>query len=61
MNGKQIIKILVEHGWTLERGSGSHHIMEKDGRAVPIPVHGPRDIGKDLLAKIQRQTGVKIK
>ncbi len=61
MNGKQVIKILMEHGWTLERISGSHHIMEKDGRAVPIPVHGSRDIGKDLLAKIQRQTGVKIK
>lgn len=52
---------VIEHGWRLERISGSHHLMEKNGRVVPIPVHGSRDIGKDLLAKIQRQTEVKIK
>jgi len=28
---------------------------------VPIPVHGATDIGKGLLAEIERQTGVKLK
>ena len=40
---------------------GSHHILTKDDRAVPVPVHGARDIGAGLLAAIQRQTGVKLK
>ena len=29
--------------------------------AVPVPVHGARDIGAGLLAAIQRQTGVRLK
>ncbi len=35
--------------------------MEKDGLTVPIPVHGTADIGKGLLAAIERQTGVELK
>jgi predicted RNA binding protein YcfA (HicA-like mRNA interferase family) len=26
-----------------------------------VPIHGNRDIGKGLLAEIERQTGVKFK
>ncbi|GFK95567.1 hypothetical protein NNJEOMEG_03435 [Fundidesulfovibrio magnetotacticus] len=36
-------------------------MMEKDGRKVPVPVHGSKDLTPGLLAAIQRQTGVKIK
>ena len=61
MNGKQIIKILEKEGWTLNRVAGSHHILEKDGKAVPVPVHGTTDLGKGLISAIQRQTGVKLK
>jgi predicted RNA binding protein YcfA (HicA-like mRNA interferase family) len=35
--------------------------MEKDGRVIPISVHGTADIGKGLLADIERQTGIKLK
>ena len=61
MNGKQVIKILKENGWTLKTISGSHHQMEKDNLKVPIPVHGSADITPGTLAAIQRQTGVKLK
>ena len=61
MNGKQIITRLKAEGWKLDRVHGSHHIMVKDGRAVPVPVHGTRDVGAGLLAAIVRQTGVKLK
>lgn len=44
-----------------DRVNGSHHIMVKDGKAVPIPVHGKRDLGPGPIAAIQRQTGVKLK
>ncbi len=56
MNGKQIIRKLEADGWSLKRIRGSHHLMTKDGKLVPIPVHGVADIGKGLLADIERQT-----
>jgi predicted RNA binding protein YcfA (HicA-like mRNA interferase family) len=61
MTGKQVVAKLQDAGWVLDRIRGSHHILTKDGKAVPIPVHGSRDLGAGLLAKIQRQTGVKLK
>ena len=48
-------------GWQLVRVRGSHHLMEKNGKVVPVPVHGSREIGKGLIAEIERQTGVKFK
>ncbi|PZN80816.1 MAG: hypothetical protein DM484_09335 [Candidatus Methylumidiphilus alinenensis] len=61
MNGNDIITKLKAAGWKLDRINGSHHIMVKDGNAVPVPVHGSRDIGTGLVAAIQRQSGVKLK
>jgi predicted RNA binding protein YcfA (HicA-like mRNA interferase family) len=61
MNGKEIISKLKAADWQLNRINGSHHIMVKDGKAVPVPVHGGRDVGVGLVATIARQTGVKLK
>jgi predicted RNA binding protein YcfA (HicA-like mRNA interferase family) len=61
MNGKQVIAKLKAAGWRVDRINGSHHVMTKDGAAVPVPVHGTRDMGAGLLAAIARQTGVKLK
>ncbi len=61
MNGKEIISKLKAEGWHLNRINGSHHIMVKDGKAVPVPVHGGRDVGVGLVANISRQIGVKLK
>ena len=61
MNGKDIISKLKAEGWQLDRINGSHHILVKDGKAVPVPVHGGRDVGAGLIAAITRQTGVKLK
>lgn len=61
MNGKEIIQKLKAAGWVLDRVKGSHHILTKNGEAVPIPVHGTRDLGPGLLAAISRQTGVDLK
>ncbi|MBE0548177.1 MAG: type II toxin-antitoxin system HicA family toxin [Rubrivivax sp.] len=59
MTGKEVIARLKAAGWTLDRTHGSHHVLTKDGRAVPVPVHGSRELGSGLLAAVQRQTGVK--
>ena len=61
MNGKDIISKLKAEGWQLDRINGSHHIMVKNSKAVPVPVHGGRDVGAGLVAAIARQTGVKLK
>jgi len=37
---------------SLNRIHGSHHILTKGGQAVPVPVHGTRDIGVGLRAAI---------
>lgn len=63
MNGKEIISRLKQEGWVLAKVEGSHHIMKKDGmpRAVPVPVHGNKEIGIGLLKAIEKQTGVKLR
>lgn len=61
MNGKQVVAKLKAAGWKLDRVNGSHHVMAREGKAVPVPVHGTRDLGAGLLAAIARQSGVKLK
>lgn len=60
VNGKQIIKQLEASGWEVLRISGSHHRLGKGNLRTTVPVHGQRDIGKGLVAAIERQTGVKL-
>lgn len=60
MTGKDIINILEKHGWRILRINGSHHRMGKNGLRTTVPVHSKRDIGKGLLAAIEKQTGVKL-
>ena len=60
MTGKQLKKLLEDAGWQLDRISGSHHIMIKDGcRSVPVPIHGKADLPKGLVNVILKQSGVK--
>lgn len=62
MNGKQLKKRLEDHGWALDRISGSHHIMVKEGhRSIPIPVHGTTDLPTGLIKAILKQAGIKEK
>jgi predicted RNA binding protein YcfA (HicA-like mRNA interferase family) len=60
MTGKDLLRICLQHGWMLDRINGSHHIVVKEGhRAVPIPVHGNRDLPRNLELAIKKQTGLK--
>lgn len=60
MTGKQLKKYLEEHGWLLDRISGSHHIMIREGfRSIPIPIHGSTDLPKGLVHAILKQAGIK--
>ncbi|HSQ58082.1 MAG TPA: type II toxin-antitoxin system HicA family toxin [Gemmata sp.] len=48
-------KVLEEHGWQLERITGSHHIFtHPDGGRVTVPVHGNRDLKPGTQRSIMR-------
>ncbi len=60
MTGKELIRLFQIHGWELDRIRGSHHIMVKPGkRAIPIPVHGNRELPIGILSAILKQAGLK--
>jgi predicted RNA binding protein YcfA (HicA-like mRNA interferase family) len=59
MTGKQLIRLLKDHGWELERIQGSHHIMVKGEKTLSVPVHGIKDLGKGLLHALMKQGGLK--
>ena len=61
MSGRDVVKRLQREGWAVDRQRGSHVMLEKDGRTVAVPVHGNRDLGKGLIADLERQTGVKLR
>lgn len=60
MNGKKVIKTLEENGWKILRAQGSHFRLGKGSKRTTVPIHGARDLGKGLIAEIERQTGVKL-
>jgi predicted RNA binding protein YcfA (HicA-like mRNA interferase family) len=60
MNGKKVIKILKKQGWKVLRIHGSHYRLGKGEKRTTVPIHGIKDLGKSLLASIERQTGVKL-
>lgn len=60
MNGKKVIKKLEEEGWHILRTEGSHYRLGKGNKRTTVPVHGSKDLGRGLIAAIERQTGVKL-
>lgn len=59
MSGKELIKLLRENGWTIDRIEGSHHILIKGDKTLSVPIHGGKDLGKGLLHALMRQGGLK--
>lgn len=59
MTGKELIQLLKDKGWKLDRVQGSHHIMIKDNKTISVPVHGNKDMGKGLLHALMKQGDLK--
>lgn len=59
MSGKELVRLLLDHGWTIDRIHGSHYIMVKGSQTVTVPVHGNQDLKPGLLNAILKQTGLK--
>ena len=60
VNGKQVITALEKNGWYVKRVRGSHHILRHPNipDAIPVPVHGSREIKRGTLASILRTAGI---
>ena len=59
LTGKQVVKLLTDNGWVVDRISGSHYIMVKEGcKPISVPVHSGNDLPKGLLHKILKQAGL---
>lgn len=53
LRGRDLIKILHRHGFTVVRIRGSHHYLQHgDGRCTVVPVHAGESLGPGLLLKI---------
>lgn len=59
MNSRELIKLLVKHGWELARIRGSHHQFKHQeyGHTVTVP-HPKKDLGAGIAKAIKRQAGI---
>ena len=58
MNSKQIMQLLKDNGFEVDRIKGSHHQMKKGGKTVTVP-HPKKDLGVGLVNAILKQAGLK--
>jgi predicted RNA binding protein YcfA (HicA-like mRNA interferase family) len=62
MKALDLIKLLEQNGWYLERSAcGSHRIFKHPTikGTIVVPVHGKKDLGIGLLNTILKQAGLK--
>lgn len=61
VKGQQIINVLTKIDFRVVRQKGSHVRMKhEDGRAITIPMHAGKNIGKGLLRKILRDAELTV-
>lgn len=62
VSGKDLLKLLMRHGFVLVRKKGSHVFVENEEGFVRtvVPVHGKEDLGKGLLKKILNDLDVSV-
>lgn len=58
MKDKELLKIMQQNGWKIDRINGSHHIMKKDNQVEVIPVHG-KELSIGIANKILKRLGLK--
>lgn len=57
---KEAVKVLIKVGFVKKRQTGSHLILAKGGKIIPIPIH-PKDLKKGVVRSIIKQSGLTIK
>ena len=59
MTGKQVVEMLQKAGGVIDRRT-RHTILKKQGKTVPVPIHGNKNLPIGTLKSIERITGVKL-
>ena len=61
MKSRDLIKLLKENGWMLDRIEGSHHIFKKVGNphSISVPVHKGADLRMGTARAILRDAGIR--
>ncbi|MCX6345934.1 MAG: type II toxin-antitoxin system HicA family toxin [Armatimonadetes bacterium] len=56
------MKLLRDHGWSVDRIEGSHHILTCPGReeVISIPVHSNKTLKTGLVYSILKVAGIKL-
>ncbi len=59
---KEIVAILIAHGFELARIKGSHqvYVNRANGKRTVVPMHG-KDLKKGTLHSILKQAGIELK
>ncbi|MFW6311077.1 MAG: type II toxin-antitoxin system HicA family toxin [Nanoarchaeota archaeon] len=60
IKSKEVIKILKENNFEIDRQSGTHIIMKKVDKIVVIPVH-KKIMPIGTLKSIEKQAGIKFR
>jgi predicted RNA binding protein YcfA (HicA-like mRNA interferase family) len=60
VSGKTLARVLEQHGWSLLRINGSHHIYGKPGSTVrlSVPIHGNQPLKVGLLNHLLKMAGL---
>lgn len=59
MTSTDLIRLLRQAGWLLDRVAGSHHVFKHPGRpGIVVVPHPKKDLGIGLLKAIRRQAGL---
>ncbi len=60
VTGRELAGVLEQHGWSLLRVQGSHHIYGKPGSVVrlSVPIHGHKPLKIGLLKHLLAMAGL---
>lgn len=58
-NSKDLIRVLMAHGWILNRSKGSHHVFTHPNKGGHITVpHPKKDLGQGIVKCILKQAEI---
>ena len=58
---RRVLSALQRLGWAIKRQTGSHRVLNKSGSPdFVFAFHDRDEIGPRMLARIARQTGLKV-
>ena len=63
LKGSAVLRKLLRAGFKVFYTKGSHYILKHSitNKITQVPLHGSRDIDRNLLSKIIKQAGLTVK